>query len=66
MTGRHSPFWRQWRWPLGLALLTMFGLMSALLGEGGIWWVLSWIALGFPLFVALRHILRSRRSQAAG
>lgn len=59
-----SPFTRQWGWPLGLALLTLFGLMSALLGEGGIWWVLSWIALGLPLLVALRHILRARHSQA--
>ena len=31
-----------WRWPLVLAGLTLFGLLSALLGEGGVWWVLSW------------------------
>jgi hypothetical protein len=34
-----------WRWPLVLAGLTLFGLLSALLGEGGVWWVLSWAAL---------------------
>jgi hypothetical protein len=38
-----------WRWPLVLAGLTLFGLLSALLGEGGVWWVLSWIALAVPL-----------------
>lgn len=64
MRRRHSTVWRQWGWPLGLALLTLFGLLSALLGQGGVWWVLSWIALGLPLLVALRHILRARRSRA--
>ncbi len=34
-----------WGWPLVLAGLVTFGLLSALLGQGGIWWVLSWIAL---------------------
>jgi hypothetical protein len=38
-----------WRWPLVLAGLTLFGMLSALLGEGGAWWVLSWIALAAPL-----------------
>lgn len=63
MTVAPSAFWRQWGWPLGLALLTLFGLLSALLGEGGIWWVLSWIALAWPLLVVLWHILRAARSR---
>jgi len=42
-----------WRWPLVLAGLTLFGLLSALLGEGGAWWVLSWIALAAPLLTIL-------------
>lgn len=50
-------FWRQWGWPIGLALLTIFGLFSALLGEGGIWWGLSWVGLVIPLLVILRHVL---------
>lgn len=62
MKRRPFTFRRQWGWPAVLAVLTMFGLLSALLGQGGIWWVLSWIALALPLLVALRHILRSRRS----
>lgn len=45
-TSRHV-----WRWPGTLAILTAFGLLSALLGQGGIWWMLSWIALAAPLVV---------------
>jgi hypothetical protein len=40
---------RVWRWPLMLATVTLFGLFSALLGDGGIWWLLSWTALATPL-----------------
>ena len=47
---RHLPR-RIWRWPIMLALLTMFGLLSALIGQGGVWWVLSWIMLTIPLLV---------------
>ncbi|WP_269769770.1 hypothetical protein [Flavisphingomonas formosensis] len=32
-------FARLWGWPIGLALLTLFGLLSALLGGGGLWWL---------------------------
>lgn len=56
MKSHRSTFRRQWSWPIGLALLTIFGLLSALLGEGGIWWILSWAALAFPLLVIVRHV----------
>ncbi len=46
-----SPFWRVWRWPIVLSALTMFGLLSALLGQHGLWRWLSWVALGIPLVV---------------
>ena len=52
-----------WRWPLVLAGLTLFGLLSALLGEGGLWWVLSWIALATPLIVAVVCLARSRSTR---
>jgi hypothetical protein len=42
-----------WRWPGLMAVLICFGLASALLGEGGVWWALSWIALAIPLLVIL-------------
>lgn len=47
---RRSPR-RIWRWPVVLAMLTFFGLLAALLGQGGVWWMLSWIALAIPLIV---------------
>ena len=50
-----------WRWPLALAALTLFGLLSALLGEGGVWWALSWIALAMPLLTILLCVMRSAR-----
>lgn len=53
--------WRVWRWPILLALLIGFGLTSALLGEGGVWWVLSWIALTIPLLVIAATIVRRSR-----
>jgi hypothetical protein len=49
-----------WGWPLALAALSIFGLLAALLGQGGIWWVLSWIALATPLALILRHCLARR------
>jgi hypothetical protein len=51
-------FIRQWGWPIALALLTLFGLFSALIGQGGLWWGLSWVALAAPLLTGVRHIVR--------
>jgi len=51
-----------WRWPLVLAVLTCLGLISALLGEVGVWWGLSWIALAIPLVVITIAIHRRRRA----
>jgi hypothetical protein len=50
-----------WRWPALIAALTLFGLLAALLGHGGIWWGLSWAALAVPLIVALYFTLAGRR-----
>lgn len=50
-----------WRWPVVLAVLTVFGLLSALLGQGGVWWVLSWIALAIPLLVIAAAWQKRRR-----
>jgi low affinity Fe/Cu permease len=54
-----------WRWPIMLAALTLFGLLSALLGQGGIWWLLSWIALAVPLItITILYQGRQKRSDA--
>ncbi|RTL52872.1 MAG: hypothetical protein EKK40_06900 [Bradyrhizobiaceae bacterium] len=65
MTARRS-FNMIWRWPAALAALVMFGLLSALLGQGGIWWPLSWIALAVPLAVIAVCIWRSYRVPEIG
>jgi hypothetical protein len=43
-------FGKIWGAPLLLALLTLFGLLSALLGTG-VWHFLSWFTLAVPLLV---------------
>ena len=40
--------WMIFRWPLLLALLSLFGLFSALVGDG-LYDLLSWLSLGVPL-----------------
>ncbi|MGY8632459.1 hypothetical protein RAD15_08170 [Bradyrhizobium sp. 14AA] len=49
-----------WRWPVLLAGSSLFGLLSALLGQTGLWLPMSWIALATPLAVAAICIGRSR------
>ncbi|HCX16570.1 MAG TPA: hypothetical protein DHH36_06680 [Afipia sp.] len=49
MVNRLNSPCRIWRWPTAIAFLSILGLFSALLGGGGIWWVLCWIALALPL-----------------
>jgi hypothetical protein len=45
---------RTWTAPLLLALITLSGLLCALLGEQIGWKVTAWIALGTPVFTAIR------------
>lgn len=48
---------RLWGIPLLIAIISLGGLLSALVGDG-IWDVLSWAALALPLGLALRYYLR--------
>ncbi|ARW11612.1 hypothetical protein [Acetobacter ascendens] len=48
-----------WPWPIALGLLTIFGLLSALLGQHGIWLGLSWAALSIPLIVTVVCLIRA-------
>ena len=50
---------KTWRWPALLAVLTVVGLLSALLGGEGPWRVLSWVTLSVPLAIVLWSLLRS-------
>ncbi|UXX78665.1 hypothetical protein N7E81_14990 [Reichenbachiella carrageenanivorans] len=52
----NSVFIRVWKYPIILAVLTVFGLLAALMGTG-IWHVLSWLALTIPAVVCLRYAL---------
>jgi len=67
MSGRkpHN-FTRQWSWPIALGLLSILGLLSALIGEGGLWWWLSWAALGTPIVTIAWHMARADRKGGAG
>jgi hypothetical protein len=47
-----------WGWPVSLAATSLCGLFSALLGEGGVWWLLSWIGLAAPLVTASAYLCR--------
>ncbi|WP_138992229.1 hypothetical protein [Larkinella sp. C7] len=44
-------FWHIWTIPLLLALVSLFGLIVALIGDGFMDF-LSWVSLGIPLVVA--------------
>lgn len=44
-----------WGAPLILALISVFGLLAALLGTG-IWYILSWIALIVPLAIIVKKV----------
>ncbi|GAB6968440.1 hypothetical protein JCM25156A_24780 [Komagataeibacter kakiaceti JCM 25156] len=48
-----------WPWPIALGLLTTFGLLSALLGQHGVWLALSWAALSIPLIVTVACVRRA-------
>ncbi len=61
MSGRppRKPFLRMWGAPIILALLTMIGLISALLGDG-VWDDVSAVALGVPTIACAWYGLRRR------
>lgn len=50
-----------WRWPTILAVVTLFGLGAALLGQGGLWRWVAWLALAAPLAVVARHVFSRPR-----
>jgi len=53
----NGPFMRMWGAPILLAILTIIGLLSALLGDG-IWDALSAVALGVPVLCCAWYGLR--------
>ena len=52
--------WKIFRWPLLMALLSLFGLLSALIGDE-FYDLLSWLSLGVPLVLLGVVWVRLRR-----
>jgi hypothetical protein len=57
--GRLAPFLALWGWPAVFAVVTVIGLVGALVGDGR-WDWLGWIGLGMPTGAALWFGLRGR------
>jgi hypothetical protein len=54
-----GPFVRMWGAPIVLAILTLIGLISALVGDG-VWDHMSAVALGVPVALCLWYGLPRR------
>lgn len=54
---KHRPM-RHWMGATGFGLATLIGLLSALIGEGGGWWALSWAALAWPTAASAVYLVR--------
>jgi len=50
---KNNPSLRLWGKPLLIALLSITGLIAALVGDN-YWDVYSWIALGIPVVIVIR------------
>ncbi|MFT8890355.1 MAG: hypothetical protein ABF888_00815 [Acetobacter papayae] len=48
-----------WLWPGTMGVLTLFGLLSALLGQQGLWLVLSWGSLAILLITTAACLVRA-------
>jgi hypothetical protein len=57
VTNRYRPVGRVYGIPVLLAILTIFGLLAALLGQGS-WHGLSWLALSIPIVLAAGYATR--------
>lgn len=55
----YHQFKKVWAMPLLLAVLTLFGLLAALLGVG-YWYFIAWIAISIPLLVIVQKIWLKR------
>lgn len=51
-----------WRIPIFLAMISMIGLLSALVGDGP-WDLLSWFTLGTPLLVIAWFLQKPKSSK---
>lgn len=58
-----NPHFRKvWSIPILLAVLSLIGLLSALLGEHLAWKALAWVTLAVPVAVSLWYTCLRRRT----
>lgn len=57
MTNRAYDFWHVWTIPLLLGVVSLWGLLSALVGDGLLDFF-SWVTLSIPLLAIGRFILK--------
>jgi len=50
-------FFKVWGIPILLAVITIAGLLFAIMGLG-IWHIFSWIALSIPVYVMVKYGMR--------
>ena len=59
---RNSVFLHVFVKPIILALISMAGLITALVGDG-LWYVVSWIALGYVVAVIVWYVWIAKQPQ---
>lgn len=62
MKNTENAFRRLWGIPLLMGILTIIGLLSALLGDG-FWDMLSWCLLGSVVVLVIFYIARAERKR---
>lgn len=54
MQYKNNDFIRLWGMPIWLSVITIIGLILAIMGTG-IWHFMAWLALCIPLYVMCKH-----------
>nr|WP_294875523.1 hypothetical protein [uncultured Pedobacter sp.] len=57
MKNNNNVFFKVWGIPILLGVITIIGLLSAIMGVG-VWHIVSWIALSIPVYVMFRYGLK--------
>ena len=54
MANNNSDFLKLWGMPIWMAVITLLGLIFAILGTG-IWHLFSWVALMLPIYIMCKY-----------
>ncbi|ETZ21491.1 hypothetical protein [Pedobacter sp. V48] len=57
MKNNKNAFFKVWGIPILLGVITIIGLLSAIMGVG-VWHIVSWIALSIPVYIMFRYGLK--------